>query len=104
MWAARPRRQRWAGWRPCCHSWKPLAPIKCSEGRAPALYRPVSMSRFMLGLYSRRTLRLSAFGLVVGDIHQIRVKASLTRARSLFTHSIGEGRRAGLYQMNSWQR
>jgi len=47
---------------------------------------------------------LSAFGRGFGDIHQMRVKASLTRDRSLFTHSIGDGSRAGLYQMNSWQR
>lgn len=62
---------------------------------------PVSISRFMLVLYSRSTFRLSAFGRSFGDIHQMRVKASLTRDRSMLTHSTGEGRRAGLYQMNS---
>src|SRR3954454_14511031 len=58
----------------------------------------------MLALYSVSTRRLSAFGCGVGESHQTRVNESLTRTRRTVTHSAGVGSRAGLKQMNSWQR
>src|SRR5215467_9485961 len=58
----------------------------------------------MLLLYFRITLRLSAFGRGIGDIHHNLVNASFTRMRSTLTHCAGDGSRAGLYQTNSWHK
>jgi hypothetical protein len=41
----------------------------------------------MLSLYSVNTLRLSAFGFLLGDIHQTRVNASFTRIRLTVTET-----------------
>ncbi len=48
-----------------------VAPMLCSEGLFPALYLPDARRSSMAGLYFFKTLRLSAFGLAVGDIHQM---------------------------------
>ena len=63
-----------------------FSPMRCSLGRKPPVYVPFCSNRFMLSLYSVSTLRLSAFGFGVGDIHQTRVNESLTRTRSIVTH------------------
>ncbi len=81
-----------------------VVPTWCSDGRLPPVYVPFLSNFFMLSLYSVSTLRLSAFGCGVGDIHQTRVKASFTRVRRTVTHSAGDGSRAGLKQTNSWHR
>src|ERR1017187_1138068 len=51
--------------------------------------------------YGARTLVTSAFGSSVFENHQTVLTASLARSLRLFTHSMGDGSLAGLYQKNS---
>src|ERR1039458_3612807 len=51
--------------------------------------------------YGTRTLVTSAFGLSVFENHQTVLTASFARSLRLFTHSMGDGSLAGLYQKNS---
>jgi len=54
--------------------------------------------------YGTKTFVMSAFGHTVFENHQTVLTASFARIFLLFTHSIGDGSFAGLYQKNSSAR